>query len=87
MSTSLDEELIVLEGLDFDITCNSRIAGCDKKAVWLATARCCSTDWYACAQHRLELLAFLREKKYVKCRPCGYSYEPAKTINIDWTKL
>lgn len=84
MSTSLDKDLTILEALDFDITCD---LDCDTKATWTMTARCCKSEWKLCDEHRTGELKKLKESPSRQCRPCGYRWVPATTINYDWNRL
>lgn len=91
MNTSLDEALVVVEHLDFDIICDivrmSEKLTCDKKATWLVTLRCCATEYYACDGHRKQALKTLKTSPRVHCDECGYIWTPGVSVNVDWTKL
>lgn len=80
---SLDEDLIVIEHLDFDIEC---VYG-DKKATWLAIVLCCKNEVILCDEHRQRELSDFKRAPRRSCISCGYTWNASTEINIDWIKL
>lgn len=53
MSTSLDEDLIILQKLDFDfdVTCDWVGFECESTAVWKIVLSCCGRFVFYCEEH------------------------------------
>lgn len=79
----LDEDRVILEALDFDVSCKF----CDANADWIAIMRCCKTEHNmceTCKKSELEAQMMSRERK---CVACPFRWNASDSINIDWTKL
>lgn len=73
MSTALDEDLVILENLDFKLTCTMNDQ-CDIEPTWqFIHAKCCGFIDFACDKHKAEADAWLEHVKSrsLRCRVCG----------------
>ena len=84
MSTSLDEDLTILENLDFDATCDSD-TGCSKTAEWSLTRTCCDMLLLFCGQHKTVIADYFNQHVLVNCTGCGTKKIPTDTVT--WIKI
>lgn len=83
MSTSLDEDIIVLEQLDFDPECIM----CQKMATWIVVFLCCGESVYSCdpcRKHELKLHKYIPERV---CLHCKFTWDTREIDNLEWTRL
>lgn len=69
MSVLLDEEAVVLEGLDFEVPC----AAGEHKAEFVITCRHCHKVTFICARHLAKLRSSFRDVVTVTCLGCGFT--------------
>ena len=82
--TSLDEDITVVEDLDFDLTCNA-LATCENEAEWLLIKTCCDQDFLVCEFHKT-ILSLLASLMGLRCHACGFSWDAGERV-LEWRKL
>lgn len=72
MSVLLDNETVVLDGLDFEVPCATR--QCDDKATWALSIVCCGISTTKC-EHCQDIWKAHVERMLgtpIRCFSCGY---------------
>ena len=82
---TLDEDLTILEELDFDITCENPRFECSRQAKWRVNSKC--DKFMLICDHCLEI-SLKREKEVLdagRALKCLYCLVPYRTQNEHWT--
>ena len=73
--TATDLDFVILEHLDFDLTCEQglmdEVHTCSLPAKWVAKRYCCGFVILYCDKHRAQLLKFLSRCGTVTCTKCN----------------
>lgn len=84
--TTLDEDLVILENLDFDLTCESHL-GCSKTATWSLLRACCDNVVVFCDVHHNDCINWLKTwgSCTFTCHACNTT--TLKYDDFTWVKL
>lgn len=80
MSVILDEEAVILEGLDFEAPC---AAPTEHAANVLLRTRCCRTEVLLCGAHLSVIREAFETRVVSKCKSCGhrtFSFDDAAEV-------
>lgn len=87
MSTSLDEDLIVLNHMEFDLQCDWGAGSCHHPAEWIARVSCCGRALLWCNTHKEFMLEMQKTHiLYDNDPPRGCGTVDVKIISIERIK-
>jgi LSD1 subclass zinc finger protein len=86
MNTSLDEDLTVINDLDFDPTCTADGQNCSNTATWHMHKNCCGEEFLFCTKCRTFLITYMNTNQKVRCKMCNTWFDGFDGT-IVWTKL
>lgn len=85
MNEALDEDLTVIDHLDFELECYG--PGCENQPAWLVTMKCCSSEYLLCEYHREIEMRELESVPVRVCVVCKHGWNERKENNYNWVKL
>ena len=83
MSTSLDEDIVIHENLDFEPECGAD--WCSNTATWVARLKCCGFELFACDPCKVRETMLIETSRFRRCISCRHG--PLEPGAIEWEKL